>query len=78
MTMNRTSRTVPAGEFKAKCLALLDRVARTRESLVVTKRGRAVARIVPIEDLGQRPLAGSVRYHADIVVPLDETWDADR
>ena len=44
------ARTVPAGEFKAKCLALLDEVAKTGETLVVTKRGKPVARILPPEN----------------------------
>lgn len=41
--------TVPAGVFKARCLALLDEVATTHRSLVVTKHGVPVARVVPIE-----------------------------
>lgn len=55
------ARTIPASEFKAKCLALLDEVAETRETLVVTKRGKAVARVEPIEE--PRSLIGSVTYH---------------
>ncbi len=44
------ARSIAASEFKAKCLALLDEVARTHETLVVTKRGKAVARVVPVEE----------------------------
>ena len=40
MTMKRVS-TIAAGVFKAECLAILDRVARERASIVVTKRGLA-------------------------------------
>jgi len=54
-------KTVPASEFKAKCLALLDEVAQTRETLVVTKRGKPVAHVVPVEE--PRSLIGSVTYH---------------
>jgi len=43
-------RTIKASEFKAKCLALLDDVAEKRETLIITKRGKPVARIVPAED----------------------------
>ena len=43
-------RTIPAGEFKQKCLSILDEVAETHEPLVVSKRGRLVARVVPLED----------------------------
>lgn len=52
VTKIKRGRTIPAGEFKARCLALLDRVARTRESIVVTKRGRPVARLAPLESDG--------------------------
>lgn len=44
------TRPISASEFKAKCLALLDEVAETRETLVVTKRGKPVARVVPAEE----------------------------
>lgn len=40
-------KTVPATEFKAKCLEFMDRVAERRETYVITKRGRAVAKLVP-------------------------------
>jgi prevent-host-death family protein len=75
MTMVRT-REIPAGEFKAKCLALLDHVAVTRQEIVVTKRGRAVARLVPIEKAPS--LRGSVLEADDIVDPIDVVWEANR
>ena len=59
------SRIMPAGEFKAKCLEAMDEVASTGEPIIVTKRGRPVAQIVPIT---QRPkslrgfLRGSTEY----------------
>ena len=44
-------RTVPAGVFKAKCLAILDEVNATGEPVLVTKRGKPVARVdVPIPE----------------------------
>lgn len=70
-------KTIPAGRFKAECLALLDEVASTGESLVVTKRGHPVARLVAIEPAPT--LLGSVRFEVDgdeLVEPLDEHWDA--
>jgi prevent-host-death family protein len=74
MTMARV-RDMPAGEFKAKCLALLDQVAATRQEIVVTKRGRAVARVVPIE---KPSLQGSVLQADDIVEPLDVAWKSNK
>jgi len=42
-------RTVPAGEFKARCLALMDEVQARGETIVITKRGKPVAQLVPSE-----------------------------
>jgi prevent-host-death family protein len=75
MTMGRTTE-VPAGEFKSKCLALLDHVSVTRQEIVVTKRGRAVARVVPMEKAAS--LRGSVLEADDIVEPIDVTWEANK
>ena len=47
--MKQQPKTIPAGHFKAHCLALLDKVARTRQPLIVTKRGKPVAKVVPTE-----------------------------
>ncbi|MGH9456184.1 MAG: type II toxin-antitoxin system Phd/YefM family antitoxin [Thermoanaerobaculia bacterium] len=63
---------IPAGEFKARCLALLDRVAETGEEVVVTKRGRPVARVVPVET--PAPLEGSIIREGDLISPIDEPW----
>lgn len=78
MTMSPKTRHVPAGEFKARCLALLDEVADTGAELVVTKYGRPVARVVPVEEADAHPLKGSVLFEGDLVAPLLEDWDLDR
>ena len=67
-----------AGTFKAECLAVLDRVAATGEAVVVTKRGRPVAELVPVKSRASRPLRGSVATHGDIVGPVLGDWDLDR
>jgi prevent-host-death family protein len=77
MAMNRP-RAVSATEFKARCLGLLERVARTGEPLVVTRRGRPVAKVVPVEVPAPRNLRGSMTVHADIVGPILDSWDLDR
>jgi prevent-host-death family protein len=41
--------TVPATEFKARCLELMDRVAEGRDTYVITKRGKPVAKLVPAD-----------------------------
>ncbi len=72
-----SKRVVAAGRFKAECLALLDRVEQTGEPLVVTKRGRPVAEVVPIR-ARRRSLKGSVTVRGDIVGPILGAWDLDR
>lgn len=80
MTMIKASapQTIPAGQFKAKCLELLDRVERTGRPLVVTKRGRPVARVVPLEGTAPKSLVGSITYQGDLIAPIDDAWDAER
>jgi len=66
-------KTMSAADFKAKCLEVLDTVAKTSESVVVTKRGRPVARVVPMVNKPHRlfgALKGRVRSVGDIVQPL--------
>jgi prevent-host-death family protein len=70
-------RRVPAAEFKARCLALLDEVAATHRSVVVTKRGRPVARVVPFDESAP-DLSGSIVFEGDLVSPTGEEWDAER
>jgi prevent-host-death family protein len=78
MVMSRQDRTVAAADFKARCLALLDRVAETGEPIVVTKRGRPVARVVPARSEKAGSLRSSVTVHGDIVAPILGDWDLDR
>ena len=52
--MDETVDTVPAGEFRQKCLALIDRVAATGTPIVISKDGTPVARLVPMESPGDR------------------------
>ena len=72
------STTIAAGEFKAKCLKLLDEVAETRETIVITKHGRPVAQIVPMPQPGDLvgSMRGSVLWQGDIISPLENEWEA--
>ena len=47
-------RTMAAGEFKAKCLAVMDEVAATGEPILITKRGKPVARVLAPEPVAPR------------------------
>ena len=43
------TKTIPAGDFKARCLAIMDEVQAKRHAVVITKRGKPVAKLVPVE-----------------------------
>ena len=66
---------IAAGDFTAKCLKLQDQVAETREPLVITKHGKAVARLVPMspEPTLFGAMAGRVIAEGDIIAPLDNS-----
>ena len=69
---------IAAGEFKAKCLNLLDEVAATRKTLVITKHGKPVAQVVPmppeVDPFGA--MRGSGTIVGDIISPLENEWEA--
>jgi prevent-host-death family protein len=74
---------MPAGEFKARCLALMDAVNKTREPILITKRGRPVAKLVPADKAEQDfigRLEGQVRVAGDIESPIEpaEAWEVLR
>jgi prevent-host-death family protein len=79
--MEERMKKMGAGEFKAKCLSVLDSVAREQEAVYITKRGKLVAVLVPppesVDSL-VRSLEGSVISEDDLVSPVLEEWDADR
>jgi prevent-host-death family protein len=75
------SRTLNAAQFKAKCLQVLDEVAEGSETVIVTKRGRPVARVVPIVSRPARlfgAMRGEIEVLGDIVSPLDVKWEATK
>ena len=72
-------KSIAAGKFKDVCLRTLDEVARTRTSIVITKRGRPIAKLVPCAPAPARPsLSGSVLSESDDVFGTGVAWDADR
>jgi prevent-host-death family protein len=72
-----------AAQFKARCLRIMDDVAATRQPIVITKKGRPVAKLVPAEDVPQDflgKLAKTMKIVGDITKPIEEpeAWDALR
>lgn len=71
-------KSIAAGRFKDVCLKTLDDVAKTRTPVLITKRGRPVAKLVPYIAPGRRAsLAGSVLKEVGDPFGTGETWDAD-
>jgi prevent-host-death family protein len=73
-------RVVMASRFKERCLALLDLVAKTKVPVVVTKHGKPVAKLVPIDEPEAASTMGSVRLLADddeAYFSTGETWAAE-
>ena len=72
-------RGIGATEFKARCLELMDLVAATGNPVVISKRGKPIVRLVPVQER-PRSIVGALKGHArirgDIVSPVDVRWDA--
>jgi prevent-host-death family protein len=71
---------IPAGEFKAQCLAIMDQVLQSGEPVVVTKHGKPVVKLVPAENRADDIfdyMAGKVKIVGDIVGPVTppEDWE---
>ena len=72
---------VKASEFKAKCLKLMDEVAATGEALTITKNGRPIARLVPLEAKPKSLFGlhkGLIDILGDIESPIDVEWKAQQ
>lgn len=73
---------VPASEVKNAWHEFVDRVSQAREEIVVTRYGKPVMKLSPIDAQEEQPgifgfLAGTVTVHTDIVAPTGEEWEAD-
>ena len=71
---------IGAGAFKSQCLKLLDAVAFSRTPLVITKRGKAVAKLVPMSDSIDLfgAMSGRVIFEGDIISSLENEWEVAR
>ena len=83
MAKRRTARvTVGSAEFKARCLELVDRVKESRTEFVVTRHGRPVARLVPMDPVEPASLIGSmansVLSYDSPYEPVPATWAVDQ
>jgi prevent-host-death family protein len=73
-------RSIPASKAKTHLLELLDTVDHKREAVIITKRGRPVARLVPIEETQPQSIfgcmKGTFKIIGDIVGPEPDIWEA--
>jgi prevent-host-death family protein len=83
MCQNVAMREIPLNKFRARCLAILDRVQKTKEAVLITKGGRPVAKLVPAEEVPRKflgRLEGIVKITGDIESAIEpaDSWDAVR
>ena len=72
-------RSVPAGEFKNRCLKLMDQVHKDGIPITVTKRGKPLVRVAPIRSERRRAgLKGTIVYEAKDIFSTGESWEAER
>jgi len=73
-------RSIKAGEFKAKCLRIMEEVNAQHLSYVITKHGKPIAKLVPMEEQTTDffgCLKDTATIQGDIIAPIDATWEAD-
>jgi prevent-host-death family protein len=72
--------TLSVSKFKATCLAVLDEVNRKKKKVIITKYGKPIAEIVPVDyDSKDVPLKDTVTYMGDVVSPVaEDEWEVTR
>ena len=73
---------ITAAEFKAKCLKIMDDVAVSREEVIITKRGKAIAKVTPLESPSTSPfgyLKGTLTAQGNIIHSCtSDLWEANQ
>jgi prevent-host-death family protein len=84
VNMVAMKKALAVSEFKARCLAVLDEVARTGEGVTLLKRGKPLARVVPAasfdHDHPQHRLRGTIEILGDVVAPVlpADAWEVEQ
>jgi prevent-host-death family protein len=76
-------KTLAAAEFKARCLTLMEDVSKTGEPVLITKRGKPMAKLVPADKRGSNlvgRLEGVVFINGDVESPIEppDAWESAR
>ena len=80
--MTMIMKTIPAGKFKVHCLAIMDEVQAKRQAVVITKRGKPVAKLVPVGEKKDDIFGfykGKGKILGDVISPAfsPQVWDPD-
>ena len=70
---------ITATEFKARCLKIMDEIARTREPIIITKRGKPIAKLMPPDEPPKSLfgyMKGTFEILGDIVDTPEIEWNA--
>jgi len=69
--------SLTVSKFKATCLAVVEAVAKSKKPVIITKRGKPIAELIPYEEeTGQAPLKDTVAFMGDIISPVTaEDWE---
>jgi prevent-host-death family protein len=74
--------SIPAGKFKATCLKVMDEVNLYHKHVIITKHGKPIAKLVPINDDAPTDFFGCMKGKAkiigDIISSTDTEWDAEK
>ena len=72
--------SLTVSKFKATCLAVVEEVAKSKKRVIITKRGKPIAEVIPYaEETEQAPLKETVAFVGDIISPVaSEDWEALR
>lgn len=64
--------TLSVSKFKATCLAVLEEIKRKKKRIIITKRGKPIAEVRPLESVRgpQAPLKDTLTFLGDIVTPV--------
>lgn len=74
---------IPVGQFKTHCYKMLDQSYKEHRTLTITKKGKAIAQIVPLNDNEKTSIFGmmqniaSINKNEDIISPIEVKWDAE-
>lgn len=78
--MKKDNKPIGAGEFKTHCLKLIDRVNQTKQPITITKHGKPMAKLTPIEDETYSLfgcLENTVEVRGNIIESTGEVWEVD-